>query len=241
MSGRGPWLLAVDTATSVVIVVAARPDGELLETRTFPAGHRHGSHLLPTIQALVDAAGLAMDELVGVVVGLGPGAFTGLRVGLATAKTLAHALDRPIVGISTGEALLAAAAPGVAGAAARDGTAPRPETPDGGAVLLLPAGPHDRVIVEPGRPPRLEAGDGGPEPSGAIAVDLEGRASAAAIDRGRAAVAGLPGALVRLGAARLAAGDNDDVERLVPVYVSLPRGVTTEVGDGGVAWSRDPR
>jgi hypothetical protein len=218
-AGRG-WILALDTATSVVVVAAATPEGQLMAARTFAAGHRHGSHLLPTIQGLMADEGLTMDRLEGLVVGLGPGAFTGLRVGLATAKTLAHERGRPIVGISTAEALLWRA---------------------DGAALLLPAGPHDRVVVEPGEAPRLEAGGGTGEPDGAIAVDLEGRASEAALERGRQAVAALPAALVRLGADRLARGDVDDAERLVPAYVSLPRGITTDLGDGGMAWSRDPR
>lgn len=221
--GGSSWILAIDTATSLVVVAAGSPEGEPIGVRTFAAGHRHGSHLLPAFDALTADTGLALDRLGGVVVGLGPGAFTGLRVGLATAKTLAHALGAPIVGVSTGDALLRAAG------AAHD------------VQLLLPAGPHDRVVVVAGNSPRLEAGDAGPEPSGAIAIDLEGRASAAALERGRHALAGLPATLLRLGAERLAAGDVDDVERLVPAYVSLPRGITTEVGDGGVAWSRDPR
>jgi tRNA threonylcarbamoyl adenosine modification protein YeaZ len=217
--GNGPWLLAIDTATSVVVVAAGSPDGELLAARTFAAGHRHGSHLLPTIQALIADEALAMQDLVGIVVGLGPGAFTGLRVGLATAKTLAHERNLPIVGISTAEALLRGSA----------------------GPLLLPAGPHDRVVVEPGQGPRLEAGGGSGEPAGAIAVDLDGRASEAARQRGGEALAALPAALLQLGARRLASGDVDDAEPLVPAYVSLPRGITTDLGDGGMAWSRDPR
>lgn len=229
-SDEGPgWILAIDTATSLVVVAAGSPDGSPLGVRTFAAGHRHGSHLLPAIDALIAGADLGLDRLVGVVVGLGPGAFTGLRVGLATAKTLAHALGVPIVGVSTGEALLHAAA----AAGLRRGS--------DGAVLLLPAGPHDRVIVTAGAGPRLEAGDAGAEPAGAIAIDLGGRASDAAVERGRRALSELPGMLLRAGAERLAAADVDDVERLVPAYVSLPRGMTTEVGEGGVAWSRDPR
>ncbi|MBI3751896.1 MAG: tRNA (adenosine(37)-N6)-threonylcarbamoyltransferase complex dimerization subunit type 1 TsaB [Chloroflexi bacterium] len=230
--GEGPgWILAIDTATSLVVVAAGSMNGSPLGVRTFPAGHRHGSHLLPAIDALTTETGLGLDRLGGVVVGLGPGAFTGLRVGLATAKTLAHALALPIVGISTGEALLRAAGDG-------DGTAAGSGV---GMTLLLPAGPHDRVVVAPGTGARLEAGDAGQEPAGAIAIDLEGRASEAALERGRHALSGLAATLLGLGAQRLAASDADDVERLVPAYVSLPRGVTSEVGDGGMAWSRDPR
>lgn len=218
----GPWLLAIDTATSVVVVAGGTPDGRLIEARTFAAEHHHGSHLVPTIEALLEGGGRSLADLAGVVVGTGPGAFTGLRVGLGTAKVLAHELGLPLVGIPTGEALLAT-------------------DPDARA-LLLPAGPHDRTIVERGEAPRLVAGDTAePEPPGAMAVDLEGRAAAASLERGRRAVAGLAGSLLALGAARLVAGEVDDVERLVPVYVSLPRGVTADVGEGGVAWSRDPR
>lgn len=224
---REAWVLAIDTATSVVVVAAADIDGTLRATRTFAAGHRHGSHLLPSIQALLEDEDLDIGGLRGVVVGLGPGAFTGLRVGLATAKTLAHARGLPIVGISTAEALLEAARGGPRGAR--------------GATLLLPAGAYDRVIVVAGQAPRLEAGAAVPEPDDAVAVGLDGRASEAALARGRAALEGLAAALVRIGAGRLASGDVDDVERLVPVYISLPRGVSVDIGEGGVAWSRDPR
>ena len=72
-----------------------------------------------------------------------------------------------------------------------------------------------------------------------IAVDLEDRAPADAVTRGEQARDGLATALLRLGAARLAAGDVDDLARLVPEYVSLPRGVRAETGE--VAWSRDHR
>jgi tRNA threonylcarbamoyl adenosine modification protein YeaZ len=224
MTNERDWLLAIDTATSVVVVAAGSTEGQLRAFRSFPAEHRHGSHLLPTIDALLRDEGLSLDRIAGVVVGLGPGAFTGLRVGLATAKTLAHARGLPIVGISTGEALLA----GVPGA----------------NDLLLPAGPHDRVRVRRGLTPALESGDAAENAAGdpgTIAVDLSGRAPDNELERGRMALAALPASLLRLGAERLAAVGTDDVERLVPEYVSLPRGVTTEVGEGGVAWSRDPR
>ena len=164
-----------------------------------------------------------LDDLTGIVVGTGPGAFTGLRVGLATAKALAHARRLPIVGVSTAEALLDAAG-------------------GGHGVLLLPAGPNDRTVVRAGQGPRLLPG--GEEPDldvedRLIAVDLEGRAPEEASGAGAAARQGLAAALLRLGAARLASGDVDDLARLVPEYVTLPRGVAAATGE--VEWSRDPR
>jgi hypothetical protein len=76
---------------------------------------------------------------------------------------------------------------------------------------------------------------------GDIAVDLDGRAPDAALERGRAAVDALPASLLGLGARRLAGGDVDDPERLVPRYASPPRGMPAGEPEGGVAWSRDPR
>ena len=72
-----------------------------------------------------------------------------------------------------------------------------------------------------------------------VALDLPGRAPADALERGEAARAGSGAALLRIGAARLAAGDTDDLARLVPDYVTLPRGVRTDAGE--VSWSRDRR
>ena len=74
---------------------------------------------------------------------------------------------------------------------------------------------------------------------GLVAVDLHGRASSAATARGMAARRGQGAALLALGAARLAERDVDDLARLVPEYVTLPRGVAAERGE--VAWSRGPR
>lgn len=221
-----PWLLVIDTATSRVVVAAGTPQGELIGTTSFPAEHRHGERLLPAVEELTREHALRRADLAGVVVGTGPGAFTGLRVGLATAKTIAHELGRPIVGLSTGEALLAAI-----------------EAP-ADAVLLVPAGPHDRVQVRAGEPPRLlTASD--PEPTSdtlVLAVDLDGRAPEAVLAAGRRAVKGLPAALLRRGAARLADAAGDDVARLVPEYVTLPRGVTeAHDPDGSMAWSSDRR
>ena len=224
MSEQG-WLLALDTATSTIVVATGSADGMLLADDAFEGRYRHSQELLPAIVRLLERAGLRLPELGGVIVGTGPGAFTGLRVGLATAKTLAHELRRPVVGIPTSDSLLA----GVEGA----------------TRLWLPSGPRDRLRIDAGEAPQLVPGDaegaGGAAGSAEIAVDLDGRAPDDALKRGREAVAALPLSLLRLGAARLAAGDADDPERLVPAYAVAPRGAPTAPADAGVAWSRDPR
>jgi tRNA threonylcarbamoyl adenosine modification protein YeaZ len=216
-------ILVIDTATSQALVALGQTSGELRAGTDWAVGYRHGETLLATLQQLLADQGVALDDLTGIVVGTGPGAFTGLRVGLATAKALAHGRRLPIVGVSTAEALLDAA---------------------GGAdgVLLLPAGPNDRIVVRAAQAPRLLPGGQEPdlEPGERlIAVDLDERAPEDASRAGRAARAGLATALLERGAARLAAGDPDDLARLVPEYVTLPRGVAAATGE--VEWSRDPR
>jgi len=217
------WLLALDTATATIVVAAGRTDGTLLVAEAFEGRYRHSQELLPAVDRLIAGANLALRDLAGVIVGTGPGAFTGLRVGLATAKTLAHELGVPVAGVPTSEALLDAA---------------------GARRLWLPSGPRDRLLIDRGTPPVLvhqAQAEPTEDANGDVAVDLDGRASRAALERGRAAVADLPAALLRIGAAHLAAGDSDDPERLVPAYAVPPRGAPPTQSEGGVAWSRDPR
>jgi tRNA threonylcarbamoyladenosine biosynthesis protein TsaB len=220
-SETSPVILAIDSATTRVVVAAGTSTGTLIEATEWPAGYRHGEALLPAIEALLERLAISRDRLAAIVVGTGPGAFTGLRVGIATAKGLAHALGVPIIGIPTADALLADAPPD--------------------AVLLMPAGPSDRLVARRGESARLLPA--GTEPAVAddalVAIDLADRAPGAASGRGEAARAHLGASLIELGAARLAAGDVDDLARLVPDYVTLPRGVRAESGE--VSWSRDPR
>jgi tRNA threonylcarbamoyl adenosine modification protein YeaZ len=240
-------ILVIDTATSQAVVGLGEssgghegPDGPAggIAVRTWPVRHQHSETLLPTLTAFLAEQGATLADLRGIVVGTGPGAFTGLRVGLATAKGLAHGLGLPIVGVSTAEALLEAArASGDAGDADAGGAAAATSL-----LLLLPAGPNDRVAVRSGQSPELLPG--GEEPTidvrdRIVAVDLEGRAPADAVARGDAARDGLATALFRLGAARLAAGEPDDLAGLVPEYVTLPRGIRASSGE--VTWSRDHR
>jgi hypothetical protein len=227
---RGP-ILAFDTATTVAVVALGDADGRLLAETSWTAGYRHGEELLPRIDALLSDAGVELRALAGIVVGTGPGAFTGLRVGLATAKGLTHGLGIPIVGVATSTALLRAAA---------DAEGPGPGEA-GALLLLLPAGPSDRILVVAGIP-RLLVGETDLDigvSASLVAVDLAGRAPSDAVGRGERARAGLAAALVRIGVERIAAGTTDDLAALVPAYVTLPRGVQSEAG--AVEWSRDPR
>jgi tRNA threonylcarbamoyladenosine biosynthesis protein TsaB len=225
--GRRNWILGIDTATSRVVVAAAALDGSFLGATRWEAGHRHGEQLLPAIGRLHGELNLRRSRIAAIVVGTGPGAFTGLRVGIATAKALAYSLGVPIVGVSSGEALIAATAKG---------------TGQGPFALLLPAGPSDRIVVRTGQAPSLLPGGVDPVLADGeilVAVDLDGRAPADASARGEQARDGLAAAMMRLGTARFAAGDVDDLARLVPDYVTLPRGV--QASSGEVAWSRDLR
>jgi tRNA threonylcarbamoyl adenosine modification protein YeaZ len=102
-------VLALDTATSTLVAGLARwsPDGgaEVLAERAVPSGNRHAELLTPAIQGVLADAGLAMSDLGAVVTGLGPGPFTGLRVGVVTAVALADARGLPVVGVCSLDAI----------------------------------------------------------------------------------------------------------------------------------------
>jgi tRNA threonylcarbamoyladenosine biosynthesis protein TsaB len=93
-------LLALDTATPAVTV--ALHDGErVVASCTKVGGMRHGELLAPAITAVLDEAWVPRGDLTAIAVGVGPGPFTGLRVGLVTARTLAMALGIPVYGVCT--------------------------------------------------------------------------------------------------------------------------------------------
>ena len=101
-------LLALDTATPAVTV--ALHDGERVVASSLHVdARRHGELLAPAITALLDEAWVPRQDLTAVAVGVGPGPFTGLRVGLMTARTLGMALDIPVYGVCTLDVLAAEA------------------------------------------------------------------------------------------------------------------------------------
>ncbi|HEX6247478.1 MAG TPA: tRNA (adenosine(37)-N6)-threonylcarbamoyltransferase complex dimerization subunit type 1 TsaB [Nocardioidaceae bacterium] len=93
-------LLAFDTATPAV-TVALHDGQQVVAERTSIDAMRHGELLAPGITAVLEEGGIARQDLTAVAVGVGPGPFTGLRVGLMTARTLAAVLEIPVYGVCT--------------------------------------------------------------------------------------------------------------------------------------------
>jgi tRNA threonylcarbamoyladenosine biosynthesis protein TsaB len=224
-------LLVLDTATRTPVVALADAMGQVHAERRWSSRHRHGEQLLEEIGGLLAGSGVTNREIGGVIVGTGPGSFTGLRIGLATAKVIAYALDVPIVGISTTLALgLASGFPDVvvslpAGAVDRyihhiqvvDGTAQEVETPH------LVAGPDAFAEAVRG--------------AAVVAVDIDGED--VPDEPGRSALDGLAAAMARLGVAELDGGRRSDPVTLVPAYVALPRGIARAAAE--MEWSPDLR
>jgi tRNA threonylcarbamoyladenosine biosynthesis protein TsaB len=104
-------LLAFDTATPYVTV--ALYDGEeAVAERWSELRMKHGEQLAPLIEGVMTDAGVVRQDLTALAVGVGPGPFTGLRVGLVTARTLAFALQIPVYGVCSLDVLAVEAAHG---------------------------------------------------------------------------------------------------------------------------------
>jgi tRNA threonylcarbamoyladenosine biosynthesis protein TsaB len=95
-----PLLLAVETATAAPSLALWRGDA-LIGERAADPGRATAESLLPALDALLVAAGLALAEVEGFAVSIGPGSFTGLRIGVATVKGLAFGTARRAVAVST--------------------------------------------------------------------------------------------------------------------------------------------
>ena len=89
-------LLAIETAT-MQVGCALAVDGEVVATHEVSRGRRHAENLVPAIEFLCRQAGIGLADLSAIAVDIGPGLFTGMRVGIATAKTMARALTVPVV------------------------------------------------------------------------------------------------------------------------------------------------
>jgi tRNA threonylcarbamoyladenosine biosynthesis protein TsaB len=163
-------ILGIETATPSVSVALGGPDG-VLAAWQLAAGQRHAETLVPAIQFLCRQAGVELARFDAVAVDVGPGLFTGLRVGVATAQALAQALDVPLVEGSSLELLAYPFRLWPGGAVASVVDARRAEVyfavyrPEGGALEpLVPeqVGPPEAAAAALGGEgaPRLAVGDG---------------------------------------------------------------------------------
>ncbi|WP_151733117.1 tRNA (adenosine(37)-N6)-threonylcarbamoyltransferase complex dimerization subunit type 1 TsaB [Paenibacillus tengchongensis] len=103
-NGPRKRLLALDTATAV-LGVAITENGRLLHEINATGERNHSVHLLPIIEQALSATGTAAGMLEGVIVGVGPGSYTGTRIAVTAAKTLAWAWKAPLTGVSSLHAL----------------------------------------------------------------------------------------------------------------------------------------
>jgi tRNA threonylcarbamoyladenosine biosynthesis protein TsaB len=97
-------ILAVDTATQSCSV-AVTEHRQLLAELTIANGRTHSRHLMHLIDSVLEMAELKVDQVDGFAATIGPGSFTGLRIGISTVNGLAYALHKPVVGVSSLEAL----------------------------------------------------------------------------------------------------------------------------------------
>ncbi len=101
-------ILNIDTAIDIAHISVAK-DGEVLAEVSNTDPKAHGSFLQPAIQSLLKNACVTIHELDAIAISAGPGSYTGLRVGMASAKGLCYALNKPLISISTLEILASSA------------------------------------------------------------------------------------------------------------------------------------
>lgn len=228
-------ILAADTSTSLGSVALREPEGKVLR-EDLDSARPHSETLLPAVERILARAGLTRKDVQAIAVGTGPGAFTGLRVGLATFKAWAAVSGLPLIPVVSTDAvalpLLKEGTPAVVLADARkgevyavyypsleDGTLPRRQ----GEVMLIP---HDRVsswvlslkdpdarLVGTGLPLLAEKG---------LLVDLENVGD----------TSGAPDAIWILALAEtlFSLGRTVDPSGLVPCYVRPPDAKTPSPG-----------
>ena len=213
-------LLAIDTST-VQTGLACYDQDTLLGECTWYSGRDHSAQLLPQLTLLLRHLGRARDDIRAVAVALGPGSWSGLRVGMSTAKGFALARGVPIIGVGTLEALLY-----------------QHERPGATTVPLIRLG-RERFATAAAR--KHASGAAAPEPRNVTLAELSAEITGRALFCGDvdadvraalreqlgnralfptpAAVARRPGYLAELAWRRLQSGDVDDLATLEPIYL----------------------
>lgn len=203
-------LLAIDTSTERAgIAFGAEPK---VVSHSWPASRAQTTTVLPEIHRMISAGGKSPADITGLVVAIGPGTFTGLRVGLSIAKGIVAARKVPLVGIPTLDIVFAS-------------------HPDQDFVAVLPAGRGRVVWQERDHTPTNSTVDeliehvSGRTVIGELSPDQEAAVKAAGIvvtNEPRD-----PRVLLALGARRIASGDLDDAVALEPTYL---HGITVNAG-----------
>lgn len=208
--------LAIETSGRVGSIALGRGD-RVLATRELPHKRRHDVGLIPAIDTLCGEHGVAPRDLREVYVSLGPGSFTGLRVGITTAKMLALSLGVRLVGVPTIE-VLAANAPADADVAVclnvKKGSAYCAVYRGGAAVLPPALRTTEELFAQAPRPLAVLA----EVVDGELPPDVTRLPESDAVARAEV--------VYRLGRARAAEGSYVPAEEMVPLYVREPEAVT---------------
>lgn len=218
-------VLGIETATWTASV-AIIDEALTLAEKSLPDSTSHATALFPLVNDTLRAAQVSLDDLDLIAVSIGPGSFTGLRIGLSVAKGLALAHDRPIVGVPTLEALAVAAGPRsqvlwtVLDARKREvyAAAFHCTAADGVAMIAPPTVCSAAQLAAQLAPPCVVIGDG---------VDVYREVWRARLGSGielqsAASVRPSGAAVARLGLRRFRAGGADAVDELEPYYVRSP-------------------
>ena len=210
-------IVAIESASSDQSLALATLDGAPIADEGWSAAPRQVHELLPRLLALLERNGHGLRQVTAVAVGIGPGSFTGLRVGLSVAKGLAFALQLPIVGIPSLSAWLAAEPDAVA-ALARAGAR---------EAFVQVRGEGEPLVVQRDALPQTGAG--------AALVAPRELADSFELVNARPPF-GAAAAIALIAARRLADDpDGDELERLEPRYLRLPRGIG-QAPEGSVKW-----
>ena len=216
-------ILGLDTATPATVVAVLPAAGEPVELRHEPGpGERpgHAAQLLPLARRALEALGATFADVRRIGVGVGPGTFTGLRIGVATARALAQATGAEVAGISTLEALAVEAGDDRAVLAvldARRGEAYAAAFRDGERLLAPVAVAPEGLaaLADPRHAPWLAVGDGAVRFRDRLELAAEVPADASALH-----------AVSALAVCRLAREARPvDRDALLPEYVRLPDAV----------------
>jgi tRNA threonylcarbamoyladenosine biosynthesis protein TsaB len=232
-----PLLLAIESATADASDALLRGSAVLVERRV-PPGQPASEGLLPALLAALDDAGVALADLDAFAVSIGPGSFTGLRVGVATLKGLAFGAAQRVVAVPTLAALAARAgeAPGPVAALldARRGEVyaaifadPAAHASSVAPAVLRPAEVAERLARAAGAGPCRAIGDGVAVAAQALRTQLGDRIELVPPPRGAAAAH----AVGRVAQALLARGEAISADAVAPLYLRRAEAEVRRTGE----------